>query len=106
MERLVTPGVGSDPAWLNVFMFAKNSTYSIVVHYIIYRHTYVCAVYISPLVLGVFKTLNRESPSPPGPMYRLTLAVCCVVSQENLPLVKLLRLLVLIVSIDVFPLRI
>ena len=44
--------------------------------------------------------------SPPGPMYKLTLAVCCVVLQENLPLVKLLRLLVSRTSMDVVPLMV
>ena len=46
------------------------------------------------------------SLSPPGPMYKLTLAVCCVVLQENLPLVKLLRLLVSRTSMDVVPLMV
>ena len=49
---------------------------------------------------------HMHSLSPPGPMYKLTLAVCCVVLQENLPLVKLLRLLVSRTSMDVVPLMV
>ena len=62
------------------------------------------SLWIVPIVATT--ACHMHSLSPPGPMYKLTLAVCCVVLQENLPLVKLLRLLVSRTSMDVVPLMV